>query len=180
MADPVSTGLGAVGVVGSLFGGASEARAAREEGAAKSAMYQYQAGIAEHNARIARENKDYTLVAGGIESRIYGLKAAQQMGQIVSAQAASGIDVDSGSSVDVRESQAFGNQFDNAMIINNAARRAYAYEQQAEGEEMQAELYRMAAADAQRAGERKAKASIIGGITGAGSKLLQGRQQGMW
>jgi hypothetical protein len=180
MADPISTGLGVVGIAGSIMGAGAEAKAAREEGAAKAAMYQYQAGMSRFNARIARENKDYSLHAGSAETVLYGLKARQAAGALEVAQSATGIDVDSGSFLAARESQAFASDLDRSMILHNAARKAYAYEMEAKSKDMEAGLYEMAAQDAQRAGDRKAKASIISGVTSVSGKFLQGRQMGIF
>ena len=90
-------------------------------------MYTYQAGIADLNRRIALDNRDYSIYAGGEAAKRYGMKSAQEAGSIIAKQAASGIDVRYGSTVDVQKSQKQVSDLDMATIRNNAARKAYGY-----------------------------------------------------
>jgi hypothetical protein len=100
--DPISigtvamVGMGAqaagagVGAFGSLMGGQ-----------AQSGMYEYQAGLARMNAQIARQNAVYATQRGEAEAMQSGMRAREQIGETLSRQAASGIDVNAGTGVAV-------------------------------------------------------------------------------
>jgi hypothetical protein len=171
--DPVSIGLTIAGTGLNVFGALSE-------GKSKSSMYNYQAGVAELNARIAKQNRDYALSKGEFEAGRYGLKARQTFGAIRTGQAASGFRLDSGSNKDVAESAHELAKIDLATIRSNAAREAYGYEVEAASQQNQASLYKMAAADAKKGSAFKAVASLISGATSVASKWTQGTTAGLF
>ena len=127
MAGPVaaiglgSTVLGGItGAFGSIFGGQAQAGA-----------YNYQAGIAEMNAQIARQNAAYETALGEQKAQESGLKTRAQISQTRATQGASGLDVNSGSGAEVRKSEFVLGDYDQSVIRNNAARRAYGFEVEA-------------------------------------------------
>src|SRR5712691_9203333 len=99
--------LGAVGGGIKAFGDASAA-------SAQANMYQYQAGVAQINKNIQLQNADYARKAGEVEAQESGMATRFRVGEIKTAQAGKGLDVDSGSAVEVRESQVEVGQFDEA------------------------------------------------------------------
>lgn len=144
-----------------------------QEGEAKNAQAQFQAGIAEHNKILAYQNADYSRQVGEVDAQTSGLKTGQIIGQQKAAQGASNLDVNFGSNVQVRESQHEIGWHDQQVIRSDAARKAYAYEQEGVTQTMQADLYRRAGADALQAGEINATSSIIGGITSTADKFAK-------
>lgn len=178
MADPVSLtalSIGAsaasagVGAYGSFMGGQS-----------KSAMYNYQAGIAEMNRKIQKQNSEYAYQAGEKEANISGMKSRALMGKIVTGQAASGIDVNSGSNQLVQEGQTKIARMDQAQIRENAGRKARGYDVAAVQEAAQANVYRAAGANAEREGEIGAITSILGGVSSVSSKWQQAKTAGIY
>lgn len=177
-ASILGTGLG-------MAGAQTSTDAALRQNRAQVSAYQYQAGVADLNRKIAEQNRDYAVAAGEQEAMGYGLKARQQMGKIKVAQGASGLDVNSGSAVDVRESQKLVAGMDMATIRNNAARVAYGHAMEAASATAQKGLYEKAAADTsaaegsiKKSGKIAMLSSLISGASSVSSKWLQAKQYG--
>ena len=169
MADPLSIasmGMSAVGAGINAFG-------AIQSGAAQSRMYQYQAGVAETNQKIALQNRDYALNVGETEAVRYGMGAAQRGAQLKTGMSVSGMDIGSGSKADVQSSQQIVSGMDLGQIGKNAARKAYNYEVEADQNAAQAGLYTRAASDAESAGGIKALGSLVSGAGSVADKWLQ-------
>lgn len=98
----------------------------------------YQAQVANNNATIERQNAAEASAAGQQQAEIAGIKGAAQGGQIKAAQAANGIDVNSGSALDVQTSQKEASQLDAETVLNNANLSAYGYTTQAVNDQAQA------------------------------------------
>lgn len=168
-------GLGATagGSIFSAFGSIAS-------GSANQDMYDYQASIARLNQQIDLQNAEYSRQVGEQQAQQYGVKAAQQMGAIKTAQAASNLDVNSGSAVQVRASQGKLAQLDTDVIRSNAAKTAYNYEIQGTLAGAQADLYSLAGADAMSAGFIGAGSSLLGGLGSVSSQWLQGQRVNLW
>jgi hypothetical protein len=108
------------------------------------------------------------------------MKASQQRGAIITTQAASGLDVNTGSAKQVRESQQKITTMDNAQIRANAAKIAYDYETKAGMDENQATLDEMSGKQAKEASKFKMLESVIGTVSGVASKWQQGKTTGLW
>lgn len=178
MADPVSLGVMSIGA--STGGSLLSAFGASKSGAAQSRAYQYQAGVAELNRKIALQNRDYALATGETEAQRYGMQASQRMGAIRAGIGASGIDIGSGSKAAVQESQQTVSKIDLDQIRNNAARKAYGFEVEASQDAAQTGLYTRAAADAAEAGQIKALGSLVSGAGSVASKWYQGKSVGLF
>lgn len=150
-----ATGAGVVfNAVGDILGGFSEA-----------GQLNAKAQIARNNAIIARQNASGALGAGEVRAEAQGLKNRAQQGAIKAGQAASGVDVNAGSAVDVRQSAAMLGAHDMMMIRSNAARQAYGYELEGLGQEQQSKLYRKGAKIAPWEGGFNAVGSLLGGAS---------------
>lgn len=176
MAAPVAIASMAMSVGSSLLGAAG----AKRQGEAQAQTLAYQAGVAEMRKKVALQNRDYALAAGETEAQSFGLRARNTMGKIRAAQAASGMDVGSGSAVEVQKGQQKVTDIDMAQIRNNAARKAYGYSVDAAGEEAQANLYRMGESNVREAIPYNVASSLLSGATSVSSKWLQGNQAGVW
>lgn len=154
--------------MGSLFGGNAQAQ-----------MYQYQAGIAQMNSQIAKQNADYAIAAGEVSAQQSGMKTAQQIGQTVAQQGAGGLAVGSGSNARVVESEREVGQEDQALVRANAAKTAYGYEVTAAQDTAQGQLFQSAASNAKTAGDISALGSLISGAGSVSSKWLQASQMGV-
>jgi hypothetical protein len=158
-----ATALGGItGAVGSIFGGQ-----------AQSSMYNYQAGIAAMNAQIAKQNAAYETAVGETRAQESGMKTRAQIGATRAQQGASGLDVNTGTNVSVRASEAELGSFEQGVIRSDAARKAYGQEVVAAQETAQSQLDQMAASNAKTAGLIGGFTSILGAGSSFGSKFLQ-------
>lgn len=164
-----SAGGSLLGAFGSIF-----------TGKAQSNQASYQAGIAQINKQIALKNAEYERNVGEVQAQQSGMKTRSEIGQTKAIQASSGFDVNKGSNVDVRSSEALIGKENVDVIRSNAARRAYGYEVEAVQDEAQSNIYKMAGANAKTAGGIGAIGSILGGASSVSSKWLQGNQTGLW
>ena len=176
----MATGFGTVGLGATLAGGVMQAMGASKQGDAQQSMYNYRAQVAKINADINRQNASWARDKGEREAVQYGMKAAQQRGAIMTAQAASGLDVNTGSAAQVRESQQKITTMDTAQIRSNAAKIAYDYETKAVMDENQATLDTKTGEYAKEASQYKVAESILGTVSTVSSKWQQGRSTGLW
>lgn len=176
--DPGS--IAAAGIGSSLLGSLTGTFGAMSGGEAQSQMFQYQAGVAQLNKKIALQNADYSRATGEVQAQESGMKTAALLGTQKATQGAGGLAVNSGSNADVRSSTEDIGGFDQTTIRANAAKRAYGYEVEATQDESQSKLFQMAGDNALKAGKISALSSILGGASSVSSKWLQGNQQGLW
>ena len=172
--------VGAVGLGSSLVGGILGAFGQKQSAEAQSRMYAYQAQVAQINSQIDKQNADYARMVGDRQALNFGLKEAQQEGQIKVGQAASGLDVNSGSPADVQRSQRQVGQMDLATIRDNAAKTAYDYNVKSTQDINQAGLYGMASTNARQAGNINVAASLLSTAGSVSSKWLQGNTVGLF
>ena len=170
--------VASIGLGSSIAGGIMNTVGGIMSGQANQQMYNYQAQMAQINAQIALQNRDYALQKGGIEAQNYGMKARQQAGQIKSAQAASGIDINSGSAKEVQESQHLVAMSDLDTIRSNAAKTAYDYTVQSTNFSNQAAVYTAAGQNASQAGWLNGIGSFVGMAGSVSNRWLQGQQMG--
>lgn len=143
------------------------------------AASRYQAQVAKINEAIAKQNEERALLKGESDAMHYGLQASQRMGNIKAAQGSSGLDVGSGSAVDVQKSQSAIAQLDMRQIRENAAHQAYDYAVQASGFANQAELDKRSGINSLFAGGIGALSSFVSSSQSVASKWYQGSQAGL-
>lgn len=171
MADPGTLALISIGT--SAAGAITGAIGSAQAGAASANMYRYQAGVAKINENVAKQNAAWTRAAGEVSAQRYGMKSSQERGQIVTAQAASGTDITSGSNLRVQESHDEIVQHDLAMIRSNAAHKAFGYDIEATSKEAEGKMFEMAASKSRTAGALGIASSLIGGASSVSSKWMQ-------
>lgn len=133
------------------------------EGFAGGRAADFQAQIARNNAEISRMNARQATEAGNAAATQSMLRTRAIVGQTKAAQAASGIDVNSGSAVDVQASERMLGMMDALTIRSNAARAAYGYQAEAGNQLARAESLR-----------RTGKMRRIGGFMDASGTILEG------
>jgi len=172
--------IGGFGIGATIAGGVTSAIGSLFGGSAQEQYYNYQAGIARLNSQIAQQNSTYAINVGEIQAQQEGLAGGQQMGRIVAGQAASGLDVNSGSNKQVQQSQVGIERTSTTAIRSNAAKVAYNYRVQ--GSEFTAEAAAdvMAGKNAQTAGQIGAISSILGSATSVSSQWLKGQNVNLW
>ena len=158
----VAIGASAVGAGVSAYGSI-------EASQAQAASARYNAEIAQQNAGIADRNATMVGQAGEQQAAVVQQKTRSEVGAIEASQAASNVDVNTGSAVDVRSSAAALGELNALTVRSNAAKEAYGYQTQAVGYENEAKLnYAQGEADV-TAGEIGAAGSLIGGIGSSAS-----------
>lgn len=177
MADPFT--LAAIGMTAGAAGAGTSALGSIMGGKAQAKMYQYQAGVSQLNKQIEEQNAAYSRHVGEVQAQQSGMKTRFEVGTTKAIQAASGLDVNTGSAVDVRESQQQIGSFNQAMIRSNAARQAYGHDISAMKEGAQVGVNRAAAAGVSSASKLSAFSSILGGVSNVSSKWLQGKEVGL-
>src|SRR5712664_656746 len=175
----VDFGIGETALVMTLMSGAISAGSAAYGGMASAAAYNYQAGVAQMNAQIAKQNAAYEGALGEVQAQAQGMKTRAVISQTRATQGASGLDVNTGSAASVRESEFQLGGYDQQIIRSNAARRAYGFEVEAAGDIAQAGAYRAAGANSMTAGLLGAFTSILGGGGSFASKWQQGKSAGI-
>lgn len=169
MADPftiasgASMGLSAVGTLTKMFGGNAEAEAAAK-------AHSFKAGMARQNARILRQNADWTMETGERNARISGLTTGFQIGKQKVVQAASGFDINSGTAEEVRESQRKAGMEDQSQIRLESGRKALGFRNAAAGTEAEAAMEDYAAENARKAGKVSMLSTLLGGATSVAEK----------
>jgi hypothetical protein len=134
-------------------------------------MYNYQAGVAQTNAAIAKQDANYSLASGEVESQQSGMRTREQVGATRAGFGAGNV---AGGSVNrVVQSETEIGQQNQGIIRANAAKRAYGFEVGAAGDVAQAGADTFAAGTSKTAGEIGAVSSIIGGAGSVASKWSQ-------
>jgi hypothetical protein len=164
---PAVLAVGAVAAT--VIGAGVTAYSAESSAAAQAQAANYQAQVARNNQTIANNNADAATAAGAAQEQQNAMKTRAEVGAQLADQASSGLDVNSGSAVDVRSSTSALGELSGLNIVNNAARTAYGYKTQSENFGAQANLDTMEASSASLAGDLGAAGSIIGGIGSASS-----------
>jgi hypothetical protein len=171
MADPATIAMVSMG--SSALGGVTKAAGSVFSGLASSAMHKYQAGVAAVNAKIARQNAEYSRGIGEFKAEQSGMKTRAEIGKTTAIQGASGFRADTGSAADVRESQHMLGISEQNVIRSNAARAAYGHEVEALNFEAESQQHQMARKTSKIAGFLGAGESILGGASSVSSKWLQ-------
>jgi len=180
MTDPVTGGMAAVGLASTIGGAITGAVGAGETASAQASMYQYKAGLALMNQRINKQNAQWARQSGDINAEEAGLKAGQDIANTKVVQSGSGVDVNTGTAADVRDTQVKVAGFDQDVIRFDAAKTAYGYETKAAGDEAEANLDYMAADNAKKAGNINIFSSILGGASSVASKWSQAKTTGLF
>lgn len=167
MCDPVTIGITslALGVIGTGAGIYSS----YQEGKTQQSYYNYQAELNKRNAQIAEENAAVERQGGIEDARLQRIKTIQAIGSQQSALAANGIDVTSGTSLDVIEDTAAMGELDALNILTQSERNARNYLTQSDNYNSQAYLNTLAGKNAYKTGIYSA---IGSGISGIGSTVM--------
>lgn len=161
--------LAEIGTVTSIAGAGIGALGAIQQGKAAKASANYNAEVATNNANIAKQNASFAAQEGTANTEAASMQSRAKLGAIVANQGASGVDVNSGSSVDVRSSAADLGELNALTVRSNAARQVYGYQTEGENYQAQAGLDTAQAANAMPAAVVGAGSSLLGGVGSASS-----------
>ena len=168
-----------LGLVGSAASGLFGFMGAMQQGQASAAASKYQAQVARNNQIIAANNAQYATEAGGTRAQAQDFKNRAVYGQIEAQQGASGIDMDSPTSTDVRSSARQIGRLDTETIYNDALLRANQSLAQAGSFGAQAGLDTFEAKNAESAGLMKGFGSLLSGASSFSDKWLRYQNAGV-
>jgi hypothetical protein len=141
--------------------GVMAAGGAIRQGQAQKAQAKYQAAVERNNAMISGWQAQDAIGRGRIEEQRQRLQTARIRGAQRAGMASSGVEIDSGSPLDVLQDTAMLGELDALTIRSNAEREAYGYRAQQGNLMAQSGLTRMAGRNAQTAGYISAGSSLL-------------------
>ncbi len=147
---------------------------------ARASEASYRAAIAQNNAKVSEQNARYAEASAAQRAEQQSMKTRAMVGEAVAAQASNGVDVNTGSALDVRASIAALGELSGLVIRNEGAREASNYRTQGAGYTASAGMYERAAADAEAGGAISAASTLLGGITSAGNMAIKDYQAGVF
>lgn len=160
-------------IVGSIASAGVGALGAIRSASAAAAQANYQAQVAANNQKIAEQNANTAIQAGEAKATAQSLKNRSIQGGIIAGEAGAGLDVNSGSPIDLRDSAARIGQLDVETTRYNAQQQAYGFRTQGMGYTAQAGLEQAAAANAPTAGLLSATGTLLGGAGSVADKWLR-------
>ena len=172
-AAAVGANLGAIGAITSIGAAGVGAVGAIEQGNATSAADNYNAKIAKANAQIATQSANYAGAAGTAQAEQAGLQSRSKLGAIVANEGASGVDINSGSNLQVQSSARELGELNAITIRSNAARTAYGYQVQGANDTAQSQLDTFAANNATTSGDIGEGSTLLGGLGSAASNYAK-------
>lgn len=151
----------------------TKAGASTSSGAAAAAAAQYQAQVAANNKIVADESADKAVESGEVAADIQSKKGAALGGKIKASQAANGVDVNTGSAVDVRAGARMASKVDSETALNNAQWTGWGYRSQGVGYGAQSGLDTLEAGSDLAGGQAGATGALLAG----GGSILQNVSQ---
>lgn len=158
-----------VGVVGTALSTTMGVVSSIQQGNAAQEQYNYQAQVAKKNANIAQQNADQKRQEGIEEARQQRIKTLQAVGSQQAAMAANGIDISSGTALDIIEDTTATGELDALTKQYNYESQAIALEQQADNFNNQASLDTLAGQNAYQAGKMNAISAGVKGLADTAS-----------
>jgi hypothetical protein len=152
--------MAAVGALG-LAGGLLSAGGQLFGGFAQMQALNYQSQVAANNAAIAKQYAEQTAEATQIKTAAVSMQERAQLGAIKAGQAASGVDVNTGSAKAVQMSQRELGNLSAMTEMSKGQLAEYGYNVQAMNATAQSQLY-----------AHEAPQALIGGALGAGGTAL--------
>jgi hypothetical protein len=153
--------FGPIGMAIGAAGGAISAFGTYEGMEAQSRNAAFQAQVAANNAKIAMQNYNLQIESGEGQVANKEMELRSQLGSQKAGQAASGVDVNSGSFAKARAGTAEIGTLDTLTMRSNNARQAYGYEVAATSDTAESELL----------SQESQQASSLAPIAGVGSLL---------
>lgn len=168
--------LQAFAMASSAAGAITGASGALTTGKANAEAAQYQAAVARNNQIVAEQNAQYAVQAGRRQEETQRQKTAQTIGMQRAAMAHNGIDIGSGSALNLQSDAAMVGELDALTIRNNALRQAINFSNQGAAYGANAGLLDKQASNAKKAGNMGAFSSIVGGAASVSDKWLRWKQ----
>ena len=169
MCEP-TTILAGISLATTVVGGVMSARAQQQQAAQQASHSYYQAGIARNNQIAANYAAQDAIERGKVDRAKAAIASKQRQGAQRAALAAGGVDVNSGSALDLQlETEALGN-YDQLVAMNNAEREALGFRTQGANFGGEVGLHTSAAQNSLYSGKTAATATLIGTAGSVASK----------
>ena len=165
--------IGTIASYAALAGAAASTIGSIQQGQSAANSAKYNSEIAANNETIANQNANYASAVGEQQAANQEQKNRSKLGAVIANQAASGIDVNSGSATDVQQSTAEVGQLDAMTIRANAAKQAYGYKVDAASSAAQSQLDKYQAKNDSTAG-------YVNAATVLGSNVAKGNSNGLF
>lgn len=175
LGDPVSLASLALTAVSGIVGGIGSVMQGRSQASAAT----YQSAVATNNQKIAGQNAQYALQAGQQREQAARMRTAGLIGSERASAAAHGVDVNSGSALDIQSDAATLGELDALTIRNNAARESYNYKVQGMNYGAEAGLLGYSASEDNLGGWAKGFSSLVGAAGSFGDKWMSFKEQGL-
>ena len=159
-----------VAAVAGVIGTAVSAVGMIQSGQAQAKSASYAAQVARNNALIADKNANYAIQSGNAQEQQTGMQDRALLGAVVSGEAASGLDVNTGTTAQVQQGQREIGKLDQDTIAHNAAMEAYGYRTQSMNFSAQSSLDKSQAAQAGPAGIAGAAGGLLSGASSLADK----------
>jgi hypothetical protein len=156
-------------VASSLANGISALSSADAQAASQKMQGEFQKTQSQMNSRLAEIQADDAITRGKTQAEQLGTQTKKMIGAQKAAYAGQGIEIDSGSAMDVQGDTAAMSALDRMTIKNNAAREAWGYKVQANNFNLQGQF-------AGIAGNASSNMTLLGG----GMRALSGGLQGAY
>lgn len=137
--DPFSAGLAIVSAGLNIFGSSQQSRAQSAANRAQAQATMANVAAANFNADLLEQNAGIALEQGRVAQDAQQRQSRRQIGSMVAAYGASGVQVDSGSPLDVLADSAMMAELDRLTIGYNAELEARNYRTQAQLQRMSAQ-----------------------------------------
>lgn len=134
---------------------------------ASAASAGYNAQVAAQNAQIQTQNAQFAGSQGEQEVGAEGAKNKARAAATLAQQGASGVDVNTGSDVSVRESEAKIGMLNALTIRSNAAKQAYGFQTASASQTGESQLLKSQQKSDTTGGYLSAAANVLGGVGNA-------------
>jgi hypothetical protein len=167
--------LAGIGGGTQALGGWKAGNAAARQGEAQKAASLDEAGLADYNAAVAELQSADAIARGTEDEQRFRTKVRGAIGSQRAGFAASNIDVNSGTAVDVQADAAFLGELDALTIRSNAAREAWGFKVQGENFRRGGQIARKegeAFAAAGRSNRTASRFGVVSSLVGTAGSLL--------
>lgn len=151
------------------LGGVTRAAGEVKGGQASQQMYNYRAALARQMSKLYGQIGERTVEAGSTQAGVQSLRGAEAVGQAKADQAASGVDVNTGSAVGVRAGIAKASKYNALTTLSNAQLQNWGYQVKSQEENAQAGLYTMSGNNAVAGADIAALSDLLGTASQVGA-----------
>lgn len=140
-------------------------QAANAQADAQAKQYEYQAQVAEQNAALANRQAESNAESGAMKAQQVLQRAKQVKAAQAAAYSANGVDVSSGSALDILSDTEAQGQLDKANMLYDAANNTWSLQSQAVNYQNQAAANRSSANNAREAGKMNSMSALLTGVS---------------